>query len=279
MKRKCLRFFGGFLFASLIFLFLFSIASVAFVLIGYFVNSISPLSYAYLFLGEAIMPIEFLFNGAMGKFLTSNLNIIVIICGSVLVTLSFLALRAVSATRKRKHNGKKPKYKQTAIYSFILFAYFAFNFVMLILNYSTINKYLYKNINGVVEIITDTVGIELIALKCIIFSGLIMVFSVLTFVFTLLCKDKKQKTKITTTYVNFYSDEYLNVNTKENSNTKTTVNVEKEKVAQAPRKQVKKTSQDLITRIMQLNELKDTGQISDVEYTKLRQKAIKRYKV
>ena len=55
--------------------------------------------------------------------------------------------------------------------------------------------------------------------------------------------------------------------------------VEKQEEVQATKKPVKKQAQDLVTRIMQLNELKNTGQISEVEYTRLRQKAIKKYKM
>ena len=44
-------------------------------------------------------------------------------------------------------------------------------------------------------------------------------------------------------------------------------------------KESNEKAQDLVKKVMQLNELKEQGQITEREYTKLRQKAIKRYKV
>ena len=49
-------------------------------------------------------------------------------------------------------------------------------------------------------------------------------------------------------------------------------------MVKSTKKLQKKQSQALINKIMQLNELKDSGKINEVEYTRLRQKAIRRYK-
>ena len=97
------------------------------------------------------------------------------------------------------------------------------------------------------------------------------------FVMYIVCRGKVKKEK---KYVslNFYTEEFIKEPEKKKIEEKTKT-AERSNPTVALKQKTKKQSQELINRIMQLNALRDSGQISDVEYTKLRQKVIKRYRV
>lgn len=277
MKKKLLGFFSGLEIAVLLITLLFAVGTIAFVIVGYFVSGFSALSYIYLLFSEVIIPIEFLINGTLGQFLTSNFNIIVIVAGVVVTILCALAIKSTLATRAKNRIGKYSKNKWTIIYSLLLCAYFIFNFVILMLNFSSANNFISKNISGIAEALSNSLGEQFILFKALTVSGLVAGFSFIFAFIVLLCREKKEKTKIVEGNINFYTDDYLKAETKVGE-PKNKEKIKNDEVQKTSVKRVKKASQDLITRIIQLNELKDSGKITEVEYTKLRQKAIRRYK-
>ena len=105
---------------------------------------------------------------------------------------------------------------------------------------------------------------------------LIQYFTAFLFAFIVALCYKKPTPKAIKVYgtINFYSDEFEEVQNEVSEK-------QAEEVESVESKGIKESSEeakDLIQKVMQLEELRKTGQINDVEYTKLRQKAIKRYK-
>ena len=178
--------------------------------------------------------------------------------------------------RNKFSPNKKFSFISSLIFCGIFFIYFTFNLIVFCVNYNKFLTFLTANAPGFV--INMTNGADIIMVKNIIICVLFIVASAVVFFAFMLNREKEQKQQIKQAFnFNFYSDEYE----QKESNEIKPVEVEperQEEQQEVEKAKPKKQAQDLVTRIMQLNELKDTGQISDVEYTKLRQKAIKRYK-
>ena len=115
-------------------------------------------------------------------------------------------------------------------------------------------------------------------LKGIIVCGLIAFSSLFAFIVYIINRERGEKRNKDAFGITYYAEDYLqkkqeavdeNERLTQEVNSEGSTNNVKEKSA---------GSKKLLERIMQLNELKDSGQITEVEYTKLRQKAIRKYK-
>ena len=280
MKVKVLKCFSVIMNILLSMLMVFSIGAVAFILVGNFVTDISPISFVYLLFGEAILPIEQLINGTVGQFPTALFNIVTIATGASLFVLSVLGLTFFSRAYKDKKGVKTKVLIPSLIIALLLCSFFTFSLISLITNYDGFNNFLSLRISGSVKVILQYLGNNFIILKSIIFAGLIAVFALLVFVTCIICKQKGEKKEKNVSNILFYSEEYLRVQkeAKPETNKKKPTQAQMAQMVKSTKKLQKKQSQALINKIMQLNELKDSGKINEVEYTRLRQKAIRRYK-
>lgn len=269
--------------AVLVITMLCSLASVGIVVASYFVKDLTPISFAYLLVGEAIIPIELLVNGDLGAFYVSTMNIVSICVSLAIFVLCILAIREFSRIGRKDKKGKRVKVKHsfvgTMIISIVLMGYYTFNAIMTYLNYLIIRKYLRRNLSGIVEKVVEDIGKDALMIKFFVICALIVGLAFIIFILNFICKEKGEVVikgnKTVVQELTFYSDEFI-----KNEETQTVQVQEtrenKEEIMSPIIK--KKESEDLIMKIMQLNELKNSGQINEVEYTRLRQKAIRRYR-
>lgn len=277
MDKKIVRISGRCLTILLWVLLALSVSSLIFVVLGQVLPDFNPVGYIYTFTGEIMMAVQFLISGEAE--LTKNYIPYVICFALAVVIICICAIKDlinVYGHRSKFSPNKKFSFISSLIFCGIFFVYFTFNLIVFCVNYNKFLTFLTANAPGFV--INMTNGADIIMVKNIIICVLFIVASAVVFFAFMLNREKEQKQQIKQAFnFNFYSDEYE----QKESNEIKPVEVEperQEEQQEAEKAKPKKQAQDLVTRIMQLNELKDTGQISDVEYTKLRQKAIKRYK-
>lgn len=270
MDKKIVKKSGVFLVIVSWLLAILSLASLILVILGMVIPNFVQSTWFIVALGELLLPLQMLIDPQM-----SNGIIHLIILVAVLI-LSILAIVFVKKSYKFGSHNKRVSFVVSIIISVILFVYATFSLVMLIINFRVIamaiSLLLYALIGENPEVLAN-----LVMIKYIVFCSMVIISSALVLFVFLLNRDK-EKRHIDKQFfnVNFYSDEYEEKAVSDNKQDKK--EVVEEKTFEVQKTKVKKQSQELINKIMQLNELKDNGQISDVEYTKLRQKAIKRYK-
>ena len=219
--------------------------------------------------GEIFLPLQLM----LGEGNQAGGMILICISAAILV----LCILGIVSVTKAKKKTKGAWYVLSLILGFLFFAFFTFNIVILIIFFEPV----YVMVGVIAAELIPALSAEVVAGvvmgKFIIVCALTIISAIIMFLVYIFNRDKTQRDIIKQIYnVNFYSDEYEQ---KDSGGIKTPEVVEKvEDKNEELKPKTKKQAQDLVTKIMQLNELKDTGQITEVEYTKLRQKAIKRYK-
>lgn len=269
MEKKFVKVSGAFLVVMSWILALLSLTALTLMILEMVIPNFAQGSWFIVAMGEFLLPLQILINPQ-----SADAGVYIIIC-AVMLILSIMAIVFVKKTYRFGSHNKKVSMAISLIISFILFAYTAFSLVLLILNYELIAMTTSLLLYG---LLGENPGLlaSLVMIKFIVICAIVIISTILVFFVFLLNREKEQKHVDRQIFnVNFYSDEFEEQINTEKLDKKA---VEKEEQAEVQKPKVKKQSQELINKIMQLNELKDNGQISDVEYTKLRQKAIKRYK-
>lgn len=269
----------NFLLALVILVSLLSVGLSVYNLISY---NIEASKYIYLLIGVFLLPYEFLVTGKIEGMFQQQSNIVYcLLIAIVIFIISVLVLTYAS----KMFNGKFSTTKRTVfgvVTNFLLIVFvgvFALGAVMLSIKYSQIENGLNNVGPEIVKTIFTNFGFNVIMIKEIVagYLGLIIcLFSFVTFVIGMVHKSSKVKL---ITSINFYSSDFEEdkaiINTTSSSqNTKN----DKEEVIVKDIPENDPKAKSLIKKIMQLEELKNSGKISNVDYTRLRQKAIKRYK-
>jgi len=245
---------------------LFSLATIILMAINKFVPEFDATGVVLTLLGESSLPLVVLF-----KF--EHVTTVIFVVAMIIFIASIFIIKDVSRTYKQKGN-KRFHFVSSLIWCVVLFVFFTFNFVPILQNYQQIQFLLDLSLSSTSYM--QWLGASVVMIKYIVVCLLFIVSSLFVFITYILCRERTQRQVIKPiNNVPFYSEEFEQKQQAEPENNREE-NKEEKPIQEKPK--VKKQSQDLLTRIMQLNEMKDTGQISDVEYTKLRQKAIKRYK-
>ena len=280
MKNVLLKISKGFLNVVLVILFLLSLASAGLVAASFFVADLSEISFAYAFIGEFIYPIEFLINTEIGKVQMGQMNIIMIWAGVAIAILCILAIIEFRKICKKNSEGeKKNSGVKTGIFSLLTLAYSALNVYYLLTQFMVLKRFLNKNLTGIPKDLLKEIGMEPVLFKGMAICGLIALFSFIIFVLNFFDRNPasvraKKKEGRNKSEINFYSEGLIENQQKQIEN----VQLSAENSADVVMKSNKKQAEDLVTKVMQLNKLRDAGQLTEVEYTKLRQKAIRRYK-
>ena len=279
MKKRIVKFFSFVMGIFLTFGIIFSIAAVAFAIAGNYFPNISPTSFIYLLFGEAIMPIEQIVNGGIGLFSSGMFTIIIIALAVVILIVSILGLKFFAKAGRGKNGVKIGALVPSIFICLILAGFYSFSAVISILNMDPFNAFLAARIVGPVEIVFEYLGYGFITLKSIVFSCAMAGLSILNLMVLIACRERRKKSPIFMADMTFYSDEYLK---KSNENQMLVKESGEAQVEDLPMQQKspakQKLSQDLIDKIRQLSLLKNEGKITEVEYTKLRQKAIRKYR-
>lgn len=280
MKNVLLKISKSFLNIVLVVLFLLSLTSAGIVAASYFVADLSEIGFAYAFIGEFIYPIEFLINTEIGKFPIGQMKIIMISAGLAIALICILAIIEFKKICKKNSEGeKKNSGVKTGIFSLLTLAYSSLNIYYLFTQFMVLKRFLNKNLTGIPKDLLKGIGMEPILFKGIVICGLIALFSFIIFVLNFFDRNPasvraKKKEGRNKSEINFYAEGLIDNKQKQQA----AVQVAAENSADVVMKSNKKQAEDLVTKIMQLNKLRDAGQLTEVEYTKLRQKAIRRYK-
>ncbi len=232
--------------------------------------------YIYVLLGVVLLPVEYLLKGRIeGVFQEQSSNVVCFLIAFILFVIIILLLTSMSKMFNNKYSSNKRT--AFAIVAIVLLALFSIMFtggaIILTIKFNQISNAINSLGPDFIKQITTSIGLNIVALKEIIvgYAGaIICLFAFISFIVGI--SHKSTKVKILSS-INFYSSEYQEV--KEPAKTKEE-NKEEEKTEEMP--EANPNAQNLIKKIMQLEELKKAGKISNVDYTRLRQKAIRRYK-
>ena len=274
MNKKIVKFSKIMAIVVLSIMLVMSVCALIFIVLGNFLSQFKSLNYAYGLVGEILMPIEFIFKGELGA-LGDNFAAIAI--GIVLATIVLYAfcIKDVLCAYRKNYTIKKFNRISALILTAIIFAYFALNLIIICINFKAFGTYLKFKITALQDI-SKGLGFSFVLLKSIIICSVVMFVSLFTFLAYLFNKQKETKHAKVLGSLTFYSDEFVEKTSKENEIVQT-AQLENKK-EQPVKTKTKKESKELVDKIMQLNALKDQGKISAVEYTKLRQRAIRKYK-
>ena len=277
MKKKSIKVAKTLFDLLLSLLIVVSIVSLGIAMYNSFKYNIEVSKYIYAFLGVFLLPIEYLTKGEItGAFQEQANNYLCIFISLVLFILLILTLSFSSKMFSAKFSSKKRTIYGiiSCILTFTFLAYFIYSCIFFTANYSAIENAINDFGPEFVKTIMVNFGFNIIALKEIIVSYISLAICLFAFVsFIIAMSHKSTKIKITTS-INFYSSEYQEPKTEE----KTKEDNKEEKIGKTEIPESDPKAQSLIKKIMQLEELKNAGKISNVDYTRLRQKAIKRYK-
>ena len=287
MKKKSLKVAHGLMRAILTIILIFALAGTAIAVYNVFNFDPDIARYIYVCLGSFIIPFEYLLTDNLGLFAQKgNVGHALIIAIMLLVVTISILINA-----SRMNNDKLSSKKRTfaRIYNCVFIMTFAVIFSLAVYVLLWRQFLLIMRLNSIMpefvqKIITQT-GLE-IAFYKEMFIGCLGLGLCLTGGILLIIGMSRGATKVkTVSNILFYSSEYEQ---KQESKVETTQASKWEQTKQdntpvnqttQQQEEIKdKGSSKLIKKIMILDKLRQSGKLSDVEYVRLRQSAIKRYK-
>lgn len=231
--------------------------------------------YIYILLGVFLLPYEFLTTGKIEGIFQDQSNALV----CFLISLAFLvAFVLVSVNSSRMFSNKYSSGKRTfssviaITFVFLFFAMFALSAVVLTAKYTQITIAIDNIGPELLKKLTTSFGFNALIVKELFiayFGTVVCIYGLIFFIIGM--SHKSTKVRILTS-INFYSSEYQ----EPIQDNKTKEDDKKVEIVEMPETDPK--AKDLVTKVMQLEELKKQGKISNTEYTQLRQRAIRRYK-
>lgn len=283
MKMKNIKVAKKLLNILLALVILVSLLSVGLSIYNLISYNIEASKYIYLLIGIFLLPYEFLVTGKIEGMFQEQSNIVY--CLLIAIAIFIISVLVLTYASKM-FNGKYSTTKRTifgVVTNFLLFVFvgvFALGAVMLSIKYSQIENGLNNVGPEIIKTIFTNFGFNLIMIKEIVAGYLgfvVCLFSFVSFIIGMVHKSSKVKL---ISSINFYSSDFEEDKAITNTTTssKNTKNEDKNNVVINDIPENDPKAKNLIKKIMQLEELKDSGKISNVDYTRLRQKAIKRYK-
>ena len=232
--------------------------------------------YIYFLIGVFIIPFEFLFTGNLGQVQQQDGNLVGLIVSMVVIVLAIVVL----VNSSKMFDGKYSSVKRTLagtianVLIFIFLAMFTFSSIMFSIYSSQITNIINSIGPEFVKMFTISYGVNLIFILNIVFAYFGVVSSLLVLVMFILSMLHKSSKIKTVNSIYFYSSQYEEPvqETKVKEEQKEAEEIQESTQTESPQ------AKELINKIMQLEELKKAGKLTDVQYTKLRQKAIRRYK-
>lgn len=275
MKNKSIKFAKSLLDMFLALILIVALGAFCLTMYCYLKYDVQYAKYLYVLVGVFLFPIEFIsVKNITGIIIReANMGLCLGLTGAIVV-FAIVAFVLSSKMYNKSISAKKRKVYGIieCMLVFVLLSYFAVSAVLMLANFSTFENGMNGQSPEIIKELTLLIGANAVVLKEVIVAcaGIfILLFALIVFIVGM--SHKSTKTKIYSS-INFYSAEY-----EPTEEEKTVVQEEKVKVsADIPEKNQK--AKDLIKKIMQLEELKKAGKISAVDYTRLRQKAIRRYK-
>jgi len=157
---------------------------------------------------------------------------------------------------------------------FLIIAYLTFAVIVFAIKYTSIEKMFgvfYDGIKNPVEFLFKNNILNIINISL---SGLCVLLFFIVFIVLANFYRRKKKKEIEEQKLYFYTSVYEPMEEKKEK-------YHLEKISEEDMRDIPESNQkakDLVTKIIQLEELRNEGKISDKEYVRLRQRSIKRYK-
>lgn len=275
MKNKSIKFAKGLLDVFLALVIIVSLAAFCLSVYCHFNYNAEYAKYLYVLVGVFLFPIEYFATKNVTGVIVRQTNML-LCAGLTFAILVFAIISFVLSCKMYNKSISSKKRKKYGIvecfFIFIILSYLIVSAVVLTANYSIIENSLDSASPELITQLKRSIGVNAIALKEIIvaYVGIfVLLFSFIVFIIGM--SHKTTKTKIYSS-LNFYSDEY-----EQKENVKQVTKQQKAEIS-ADIPENNQDAKNLIKKIMQLEELKNQGKISTVDYTRLRQKAIRRYK-
>ena len=274
MRKKIVGFFI-FLAKAMSFVLAFCyLAAVVF----YFLKDFFPKNVAenivYLLVGESILPIDRVIANSAG-FDGPIFGVLLCCIAAFVIITSVLLIFNLSKLKDGKRTQKKHIIiSMVGLTAFISFFGISFA-LMLIHRVKIILCYLPLRVDFVTAI-SQKLGTDIVITKAVCAPVIIVANSLLGIIAALLAirRKKKEKTYIPDGSIIFYTGEYEELIKQEDKKVERIV--AKEKSANMPEQS--ESARELVAKIMKLNQMKESGELTPKEYTRLRQKAIRKYK-
>lgn len=278
MKKKGIKVAKKLINFLMVLLILVSLVTIGLCVYNLISFNVEASKYVYVLIGVFLLPYEFLTIGKIDGMFQEQANCLT----CLLIAVGILILVIIVLINSAKmFNGKFSSKKRTVagifacILIFLFFAWFTFGAILLSIKYTQIENTI--NVIGpeFIKTIKTNFGFNLVTVKEITvayFGLLVCLFSLITFIIGM--SHRSTKVKIVSS-INFYSGVYEEQKVDAQEKGQESINAEV-KETEMPESSPK--AKNLINKIMQLEELKKAGKISNTDYTRLRQKAIKRYK-
>ena len=277
MKRRSIKVAKWLVNFLMILLLVFSLGALGLSVYNSVSYNVEASKYIYVLLGIFIIPFEYLATGSIGKLQEQKGTVIGLILSLVLCILAIVVL----VNSSKMFNGKYSSLKRTIagtvtnMLLVIFFAVFAFGAVILTIYSNQITNLINSVGPEFIKMIIVNFGFNALFIKEIAMGYLgLLICLVGLIVFIIGLSHRSSKVKIVSS-IYFYSGEYEEKDAPAKQKENEEVAEEKEL---EPARVESPQAKELINKIMQLEELKKSGKLSDVQYTKLRQKAIRRYK-
>lgn len=258
-----------------------SVALLGLMIAGKFVE-FDAINYAYALGAEIILPIEYLFYGNITYVSAEMASTIIIALSAALLFISILGLIGTAQLFKDdKYFASTTFFIISEFTTLAITVLYGYSIVITRFNYSVFTNFLNTNSPEILKQLAQSAGSSIVLSKALILSIITFIICLYGFI-TLMVKNphltfkRKGGRRIrTASSLYFYSNEY--------QEQKDDVKIHKSDDGSGIEiveniKESNEKAQELVKKVMQLNELKEQGQITEREYTKLRQKAIKRYK-
>lgn len=280
MKKKCVKVAKKLINVFMVLLLVGTLISIGLCVFNLISYNVEVARYIYASMGYILLPYEFLAIGKIDGIFIEQSNLVV--CLIIAIVMFILQIAVLSNTTKM-FNGKYSSIKRNIagvianIIIFLFFAVFVIGCVIMSVKYLPIENAINTVGPEFIKLIKTNFGVNLITLLatvCAYIGAFVCIFAFVFFIVGM--SHKSTKVKIVSS-IYFYSSEYE----EPTDGNKQSSKKNEEKKQESQNQEIPESSQNaknLINKIMQLEELKNAGKISNADYTRLRQKAIERYK-
>ena len=230
------------------------------------VASFEVAKYVYTLFSEIMLPVIHLFGFDFA--LSDSLFVVFGLGTSILCAfISIVAFKDISKYFNKANTKKKLSLIFISLFALITFIFGIYGILVGIINSKKFVPFLEAN---------SLLGAGAMT-KYLFVHGLFVLIGLVSIAYFVFAKSKgtRQAKEVSSLY--FYSDEYLQVQKEENA-TPTKPEIKTNDINSKQLTESNEQAKDLVQKIMDLNKLKESGEISSVEYTRLKQKAIRRYK-
>ena len=258
MNSKIKNIFINVLMVLSIIMALSAVAGIFIVIFKENIGSANVIRLIYLAVGELLFMIEIILFGSVGTISIKEFDYYVLTACGVLAILCFLF---VLVLKKSKQQANKNAVR--GVFYLFMFAFSLTSLIFIVVNGSKIKQVVGVGDNSW----SDPIFIKVVLVLSIFIA--LMIFNVVVGIRQNRCGGYVQN--VGSKQLKFYSVDYEEEKQPQN------LKSNQQEIEGAVEHAFEAGKNELVNKIIQLNELKDSGEITTVEYTRLRQKLIRKY--